>query len=167
MSWLIYWSHKKKKKKWRKTFPASYPKHLPEVRVSESEGDVWDMEAFWGPFGLRGVTCRASRSCASCAALYTHLPLGRLFCLSLWWEDGTKGNGSPLKLEKLRKKMNCYSWNCVKSQDEFKNQCRCQNANMLTLIMTWCYKAVIFCHVPPFFLFWSFNLCPCRCFHTC
>lgn len=37
-------------------FPDSYPKHLPEVRVSEAEGDVGDVKSFWGSFGLRGVS---------------------------------------------------------------------------------------------------------------
>lgn len=66
------------------TFPTSYPKHLSEVRVSEAEGDVWDMEAFGGPFGLCGVTCGASCSCTSCDTLYHRLPLGCLLRLTLW-----------------------------------------------------------------------------------
>lgn len=37
----------------RTKFLVSYPKHLPEVRVSEAEGNVGDVEAFGGP--LLGV----------------------------------------------------------------------------------------------------------------
>lgn len=33
----------------RTKFLVSYPKHLPEVRVSEAEGNVGDVEAFGGP----------------------------------------------------------------------------------------------------------------------
>lgn len=72
-------------------FPDAYPEHLPEVRVPKTEGDVWDVEAFRGPFGFWGVSCGASCSCASCAALYTHLTLGGLLCFSLWGREQIRG----------------------------------------------------------------------------
>lgn len=34
---------------------SAYPKHLPQVGVSEAEGDVGHVEAFGGPLGVRVI----------------------------------------------------------------------------------------------------------------
>lgn len=77
------------------TFQESHPKHLPEVRVPEAEGDVWNMEAFWSPFGLGGVSRGAAGCCGSCTALDTCLALRCLFCLPL--KEGKNIGGGKVK----------------------------------------------------------------------
>lgn len=61
----------------------AHPKHLPEVRVSEAEGDVRDVESFGGAFSLQSIN--PPRATAATRAV-TH-SLGRGCSIRLLHED--------------------------------------------------------------------------------